>query len=104
MRYEGTCHRCTNTLVHLLAAVNPYPQEETRNEQDDVASARGRHRGAWPGAGWFGGAGTAEGGNRDLAAARHFLHAEPHHREAEADREACRRPRRARRYGQVADL
>src|SRR5437016_14498945 len=43
---EGkACLKCTNTLVHLQQAVNEFvPQEETRDNQVDVAGQRSCHR------------------------------------------------------------
>jgi hypothetical protein len=38
---EGTCFRCTNTLVHLARSVNETP-EEMHNEKPDVERLRGR--------------------------------------------------------------
>src|SRR6195256_1636898 len=79
-------------------------RKEMRNEKYDVADLRGCDWGTWGCAVGLRSTGAAEDRNLAVAAARHFLHADPHHREAEADREARRSAWRARRVHQMDHL
>src|SRR6266702_1888671 len=102
---RGTCIKCTNALVHFSSLeVNRWHGRRKLDEQDDVAQLRRCHRGARFRAVFLAGGGAAEGRNLVVTAARHFLHAEPHHGEAEADREARGGAWRARGQHQMAHL
>src|SRR3954464_5950933 len=96
---EGTCFRCTNTLVHLPRSVNEAP-EEMHNEKRYVERLCGRRRDADVAAGRAG-FGAAEGRDHAVAAAGHFLHALAHHGKEQTDREARRFARRSRRVNQM---